>query len=89
MFMRYGSTEERERFWNDLDGIVNRVENEYRLCVVEHLNGCIGYRVRPGITGIYGVLGENENGRRVVEFCAEKGMCVSNTYFVQGFALVH
>ena len=34
-----------------------------------------------GITGAFGVPGENENGRRVVEFCAERGMCVGNTYF--------
>ena len=25
--------------------------------------------------------GENDNGRRVVEVCAERGLCVSNTYF--------
>ena len=37
--------------------------------------------MRVGITGAFGVPGENENGRRVVEFCAEKGLCVGNTYF--------
>ena len=29
----------------------------------------------------FGIPGENENRRRVVEFCAERGMCVGNTYF--------
>ena len=29
----------------------------------------------------FGVPGENDNGRRVVEFCAERGMCVCNIYF--------
>ena len=24
---------------------------------------------------------ENDNGRRLVKFCAEKGLCVGNTYF--------
>ena len=24
---------------------------------------------------------ENENGKRVMEFCAERGLCVGNTYF--------
>ena len=28
----------------------------------------------------FGVPGENDNGRRVVEFCAERGMCVCVTY---------
>ena len=34
-----------------------------------------------GITGAFGVPGENKNGRRVVEFCAERGLCVGSTYF--------
>ena len=35
-------------------------------------------RTIAGITGDFGVPGENENGRRVVEFCIEKGLCVGN-----------
>ena len=35
----YGPTEEkveeRERFWNDLDKVVDKVRNGYRLCVLE------------------------------------------------------
>ena len=45
------------------------------------LNGWIGDRTRTGITVGFGVPGENINGRRVVEFWEEKGLCVSNTYF--------
>ena len=41
--------------------------------MLEDLNGWIGNRVRTGITVAFGVEGENENGRRVVEFCAERG----------------
>ena len=33
------------------------------------------------ITGAFGVPGENYNGRRVVDFCAESGLWVGNTYF--------
>ena len=76
-----GIGEERERFWNDMDKTMDRVGNGYRLCVMGDLNGWVGDRVRAGITGAFGVPGENENGRRVVEFCAERGMCVGNTYF--------
>ena len=44
-----------------------------------------GDRVRAGITGAFGVPGENDNGRRVEEFCAEKRLCVGNIYFKQKF----
>ena len=37
--------------------------------------------MRAGITGAFGVPGENENGRRVVEFCAKRGSCMGNKYF--------
>ena len=38
-------------------------------------------RTRAGITGAFRVPGENDNGRRVVEFCAEKGLRVGNLCF--------
>ena len=64
-----------------MDRILDRVENGYRLCILGDLKGWIGDRTRTGITGTFGVSEENENGRRVVEFCAERGLCVDNTYF--------
>ena len=47
----------------------------YRLYILGYLNGWIGDRTRAGITGAFGVPGENDNGRRVVEFCEERGLC--------------
>ena len=62
-----GDGEERERFWNELDRVVDRVGNGYRLCarISEYMD-----RVRVDITGIFRAPGENDNVRRVVEFCA-------------------
>ena len=37
--------------------------------------------MRVAITSAFGVAGENDNGRRVVEFCAGMGLCVGNSYF--------
>ena len=37
--------------------------------------------MRACITDVSLVLGENDNGRSMVEFCAERGLCVGNTYF--------
>ena len=54
---------------------MNRIGNGYRLFVLGVLNGVIGDMVRVGITGAFGVPGEN-NGRRVIDFCNERGLCV-------------
>ena len=60
-----GDGEERERFWNDMDRTLNSVGNRYRLCNLGDLNGWIGDRTKAGITGAFGVLVDNDNGRRV------------------------
>ena len=59
-----------------MDRTLDRIGNGYRLCILRHLNGWIGYRTIAGITGDFGVPGENGNCRRLVEFCAERGLCV-------------
>ena len=45
------------------------------------LNGWVVNRLRVGITGGFGVPGENDNGKRVIDFLAERRLSVSNTYF--------
>ena len=75
-----GIREERERFWNDMDRTVDRVGNGNRLCVLGDLHGWIGDKLRAGITGAFKVPGENEKGRRVVEFYAERRLCVGNIF---------
>ena len=43
--------------------------------------GWIEYKVKTGIIGTFGIPGENDNGRRVVEFCVEGGLYMDNIYF--------
>ena len=51
------------------------------MCILGDLNGRIGDKTGAGITGAFGFPGENDNSGRVVEFCAERGLCVGNAYF--------
>ena len=55
-----------------MDRTLDSIGNRYRFCIVEDLNRWIEDRARAGITGAFGVPEENDNGRRVVEFCAER-----------------
>ena len=66
---------------NDFDGVVDRVGNGYRLCVLGDPNGWVRDRLRVGISGGFGVRGENYNCRGLIDFCAETGVSLSNTYF--------
>ena len=43
-----GDGEDWERLWNELDKVVHRVGNAYRLCVLGDLNGLDGDRLALG-----------------------------------------
>ena len=60
---------------------MDKIGNGYRLYILKDVNVWIGDRVKACISGAFEVPGENDNGRIVVEFCVERGMCVGNTYF--------
>ena len=51
------------------------------MCILGDINIWIGDKTRDGITSAFRDPGENDNGRKVVEFCKERGLCVGNTYF--------
>ena len=72
--------EERERFWNDFDKVVDIIGNEYRLCATEDLNKWGGDSLRVGITSTFVILEENNSEKRLIEYCAERRLCVVNTY---------
>ena len=75
-----GNGEEKKRLWSELDSMMDRVGNGYISGVLGDLNEWIGDEVRASVTGAFGVPGENDNGRREVELCSEKELCVGNTY---------
>ena len=48
-------------FCDVMDRILDKVEKGYRLYILGCLKGWIGDRTRSGITGVFGVPGENDN----------------------------
>lgn len=38
-------------------------------------DGWIGDRKKDGKTGAFGFAGQNENGRKLVDFCEQREMC--------------
>ena len=58
-----------------MDRTLDSIGNGYRFCILGDLNGWIIDRTIAGITSASGVPGENDNGKRVVKFCAERELC--------------
>ena len=63
-----------------MDRILNIVGSVYRLSLLGDPIGCIRDRTKAGITGDFGVPGENDNGKGVVEFCDDRGLYLGNKY---------
>ena len=55
--------QEEDRFWDDMDRILERVGNGYTLCILGDLNEWIGNKIRVSITGAFGFPRENDNGK--------------------------
>ena len=46
-------------------------------------NAIVGSQEIPGVTGRFGLGGQNEAGQRLTEFCQENTLVIANTLFQQ------
>ena len=53
------------------------------LFIIGDWNAKIGSQETPGVTGIFGLVIWNEAGQRLIEFCQEIALVITNTLFQQ------
>ena len=53
------------------------------LFIIGDWNAKIGSQEIPGVTGKFGLGGQNEAGQRLTEFCQENALVITNTLFQQ------
>ncbi|KAI5626129.1 hypothetical protein C0J50_14119 [Silurus asotus] len=75
--------EEKERFWSELDEVVDGVPRKERLVIGADFNGHVGEGNRGDeeVMGRYGFKERNVEGQMVVDFAKRMEMAVVNTYF--------
>ncbi|KAF7710092.1 hypothetical protein HF521_008964 [Silurus meridionalis] len=75
--------EEKERFWSELDEVVDVVPRNEQLVIGADFNGHVGEgnRVDEEVMGRYGFKERNVEGQMVVEFARRMELAVVNTYF--------
>ena len=69
--------EEKNDFWQDLDGLIESVSNEERIVLGADLNGHVGEEN----IGRYAAGTRNEEGLMVVDFAKRMDLVTVNTYF--------
>ncbi|KAI5628052.1 hypothetical protein C0J50_8290 [Silurus asotus] len=77
--------EEKERFWSELDEVVDGVPRKERLVIGTDFNGHVGEGNRGDeeVMGRYGIKERNVEGQMVVDFAERMEMAVVNTYFMK------
>ena len=74
---------EVERFYKDLQDILELTPNKDVLFFIGDWNAKVGNQETPGVTGKFGLGVRNEAGQRLIEFCQENTLVIANTLFQQ------
>ena len=72
-----------ERFYEDLQDLLELTPKKDVLFIIGDWNAKVGTHEIPGVIGIFGLGVQNEAGQRLIEFCQENALVVTNTLFQQ------
>ena len=74
---------EVERFYEDLQDLLELIPKKDVLFIVGNWNAKIGSQETARVTGKFGLGVWNEAGQRLLDFCQENALVIANTLFQQ------
>ena len=74
---------EVERFYEDLQDFLELTPKKVVLFIIGDGNTKVGSQEIPGVTDKFGLAVQNESGKRLMEFCQENALVITNTLFQQ------
>ncbi|XP_062826436.1 uncharacterized protein LOC134296169 [Anolis carolinensis] len=74
---------ELDQFYEDLQHLLDNTPKRDIILITGDWNAKVGSQMTTGITGRHGLGQPNEAGCRLIEFCQENSMCITNTLFQQ------
>ena len=74
---------EVERFYEDLQDLLELIPKKDVLFIIGDWNAKVGSQETPGVTGKFGLGVQNEAGKRLIGFCQENTLVITNTLFQQ------
>ena len=70
---------EVEWFYEDLQDLLELTPKKDVLFILGDWNAKVGSQETPGVTGKFGLVIHNEAGRRIIDFCKENALVITNT----------
>ena len=74
---------EVEQFYEDLQDLLELTPQKDVLFIIGDWNAKGGSQETPGVTGKFGLGIRNEAEQRLIEFCQENALVITNTLFQQ------
>ena len=74
---------EAEQFYEDLQNCLELMPKRDVLFIIGDWSAKVGSQEIPGVTGKFGLGVRNEAGQRLIEFCQENALVITNTLFQQ------
>ena len=74
---------EVEQFYEDLQDLLELTSRKDVLFIIGDWIAEVGSQETPGVTGKFGLGGQNEAGQRLIEFCQENTLAIANILFQQ------
>ena len=65
----------------DLQGLLELTPKKDVLFIIGDWNAKVGSQETPGVTGKFGLGIQNEAGERLIQFCQENALVITNTLF--------
>ena len=80
---------EVKRFYEDLQDLLELTHKKDILFIIGDWNAKVGSQETPAVTGKSGLGGQNKAGQRLIEFCQENSLVITNTLFQQHNRRLH
>ncbi|XP_055378928.1 craniofacial development protein 2-like [Condylostylus longicornis] len=75
------SNEEIKGFYDDLQAEIEKVPKEHKIVILGDMNARVGNTEINGVKNRFNESHINENGQKLVDFCAQNELRINNTYF--------
>ena len=70
-------------FYEDIQDLLKLISKKDVLFIIGDWNAKVGNQETPGATGKFGLGVRNKAGQRLIEFCQENALVLTNTLFQQ------
>ena len=89
MLFRSAKEAEVEWFYDNLQDLLEPTPEKDVLFIIGDWNAKVGSQEIPRVTGKFGLRVENEAGQRLIDFCQENALVMTNTLFRQHKRRLH